>query len=48
MSIFRRTGGSKSAVEAKAFKLLDSTGHKLVKNNYKEFTYWEFLQFKIP
>lgn len=40
MSIFRRTGGSKSAVEAKAFKLLDSTGHKkLVKNNYKAFTY---------
>jgi len=36
VSIFIRTGGSKSAVEASAFKLLDSTGHeKLVKNNCK-------------
>lgn len=34
-----RTGGSKSAVEAKAFKLFDSMGHeKLVKNNGEEFT----------
>lgn len=39
MSIFIRTGGSKSAVEAKAFKLFDSMGHeKPVKNNGEEFT----------